>query len=110
MLWAWEHFRNSSDSEVLSPEAHAVAKLRQFIAERWDTTIKDVADPSGYREAIGWYDGDTIYLPKDRIREATGGVLKETHIGALLHRQKLLTKQESDRFTYPYVPKIGKVT
>lgn len=112
VYWAWERFRQSRDSDVLSPEDHALAKLRQYIAERWGVTIKDVKDYSGYsgsREAVGWYDDDAVYIPKDRILEATGGVFKETHIGALLKRQNVLAKHERDRFTWPHVPKIGGV-
>lgn len=110
VLWAWERFSHSPDSDVLSPEDHAIEKLRQFIAERWGITIKNVEGDSGYREAIGWYDKDAVYIPKDRIVEATGSFLKKTDIGLLLKRNNLLIKHETDRFTYPYVPKVGHVT
>jgi hypothetical protein len=50
-----------------------------------------------------------IYIPRSRIREASGGSLKESHIGFLLHRRGLLVaKPEKDRFCIKWVPKVGR--
>jgi putative DNA primase/helicase len=108
--WAWDRFLHSSDSRALDPEAQALSNLRRYVAERWDVTIKSVGAMNGNKEAVGWYDEYAVYVPKERIREATGDVLKETHIGAALDRAGLLAKREPDRFTVPYVPKVGRVT
>jgi hypothetical protein len=110
--WAWRRFLQSSDSRALDPEAQAISNLRRYIAERWDVTIKKVEGVinATNREPVGWYHGDNIYIPKDRMREATGGVLKESHIGAMLHRRGLLAQRsETDRFTVRWVPIIGKL-
>ena len=110
--WAWRRFLQSSDSRALDPEAQAISNLRRYIAERWDVTIKKVEGGinATNREPVGWYHGHTIYIPKDRMREATGGVLKKSHIGAMLHRRGLLAQRsETDRFTVRWVPIIGKL-
>jgi hypothetical protein len=73
-------------------------------------TIKGVAFATGSREAVGWFDETAVYIPKERIREAVGGALKESHIGAMLDRQGLLaSRPEPDRFTVSWVPKVGRV-
>jgi putative DNA primase/helicase len=90
-----------------------VANLRRWIAERWDVTLKSTKAPGGVnnRETIAWYDETSIYIPKERIREATGNVLKESHIGAMLDRRSLLAQRaEADRFCVRWVPQVGKVT
>jgi hypothetical protein len=76
-------------------------------------TIKSVNAESGInnREAVAWYDGAAIYIPKHRIREAAGKALKESQIGAVLDRRGLLAaKPEGDRFCVRWVPKVGKIT
>src|SRR5262249_3872031 len=78
--WAWDAFQRSNDSSILDPEEQAVAHLRRWVAERWDVTIQDIARSNGYREAKGWYDKTTIYIPRERIAEATGNFVKETQI------------------------------
>jgi len=113
VVWAWGRFQQSSDSLALDPEAQVVANLRRWIAERWDVTLKSTKAPGGVnnRETIAWYDETSIYIPKERIREATGNVLKESHIGAMLDRRSLLAQRaEADRFCVRWVPQVGKVT
>lgn len=109
--WGWGRFLRSSDSRALDPESQAVDNLQRYIAEGWDVTIKPVGvGVGGSREAAGWYDDTAVYIPKDRIRMAAGGVLKESHIGAVLDRRGLLaSRPEPDRFTVSWVPKVGRV-
>jgi len=112
-LWGWERFQQSTDSRALDPEAQALDSLRRYIAERWDVTIRHV-DPSPFksnsREVVGWYDDTAVYIPKKRMPEAIGHVLKDTQIGRLLDRQGLLAKRsESDRYTVSWVPKVGRI-
>jgi putative DNA primase/helicase len=112
VTWAWERFKQSSDAAALDPEAQMIANLRQWIAERWDVTIKPVDAGTGInnREALAWYDDDSIYIPKDRIREAAGKALKRSEIGAVLGRRGLLAvKPAEDRFCVRWVPNIGRV-
>jgi hypothetical protein len=111
VLWGWQRFQQSSNGMVLRPEDQIIPHLRTWIAERWDVTLRslDKAGPH-HREAVGWYDGDTIYLPKSRIREATGKIVTESQIGAILHKRGLLAKKpKPDRYTVPWVPTIGDV-
>jgi hypothetical protein len=110
--WGWDRFKNSTDAEALDPETQAIANLRGWIAERWDVTVKSVDADSGVnnREAVAWYDKDAVYLPKDRLREAAGCMLKEAHIAAVLKTRQLLAEcPEKDRFCVRWVPKIGRV-
>ena len=111
VLWAWDRFRHSSDSRALDPEAQAVENLRRYIAERWDVTIRPTGPMTGNREVLGWYDEIAVYIPKERMREATGGVLPEPHIGAMLSSRGLLAKRSGpDRFTVSWVPKVSRIT
>jgi hypothetical protein len=111
VTWAWNRFRNSGDALALDPEEQSLAHLRQFIAERWDVTIKHCGDSiSLSRERVAWYDDKIIYIPKARMFEATGRVLKASNIGAMLSRRGMLARQpEKDRYTVRYVPKVGRV-
>jgi hypothetical protein len=111
--WAWDQFRRSSDAEALDPEAQAISNLNQWIAEGWDVTIKKVDADTGInnREAAAWYDDDAVYIPKDRIGEATGNVLKERELGKALNNRKLLArKPEGDRYVIRWIPKVGGVS
>jgi hypothetical protein len=107
--WAWNRYLGSSDAIILTPEDAAIVSLRQWIAERWDTTIRDVNIVGGNREAVGWYDTVCIYLPTSRIREAAGGNLKERHAAKILAEKQLLAKRSVKGLGVRYVPKIGKV-
>jgi hypothetical protein len=110
--WAWSRFVQSSDAAALDPETQAIDRLKTWVAERWGVTIKDVRAEDGVnnREALAWYDEKTVYLPKERLREATGSTLKEAQIGAALVLRDLLSaKPEEDRFTVKWVPRIGRV-
>jgi hypothetical protein len=107
--WAWNRYLGSSDAMILTPEDAAMASLRLWIAERWDTTIRDIDAVGGNREAVGWYDSMCIYLPTSRIREATGGNLKERHAAKILAEKHFLAKRSVKGLGIRYVPKIGKV-
>jgi hypothetical protein len=109
---AWRKFHKSSDAEVLNPETQVVENLQTWVAERWDVTIKNVNARDGInnREAIGWYDDKAVYIPKDRLHEAAGKTLKRTQVANILNDKGLLVKkQDTNRFTADYVPKVGKV-
>jgi hypothetical protein len=110
--WAWERFCSSSDALALDPDRQAVVNIRQYIAERWDVTIKNVNAGTGVnnREAVGWYDDNTVYLPTSRAVEAAGGVLKEQRIAAVLDQGGHLSRRGGPtRIAIRYVPKIGHV-
>jgi hypothetical protein len=110
--WAWKRFCDSSDALALDPDRQAVINIRQYVAERWDVTIKTVKPQTGInnREAVGWYDDDTVYLPTNRIAEAAGGVLKEQRIAAVLDQVGYLSRRGGlTRIAIRYVPRIGHV-
>jgi hypothetical protein len=112
VIWAWDRFQQSSDSIALDPEAQAISNLRRWILERWDVLLKPTTAAGGInnRETLAWHDETAIYIPKDRIREATGNVLKESQIGAMLNRLGLLAQRgEPDRYTVRWVPRLGKL-
>jgi len=117
--WAWARFKSSSDAGALKPEEQALANIRHWIAERWDVTIRgiepapDGSDPGkrpGTREAVGWYDADTVYLPAKRIHEAAGGAAKEALVSSLLVSGDFLSRRGDGRHVaIRYIPKIGQV-
>jgi hypothetical protein len=109
--WAWDRFQHSSGSRVLDPESQSIDNLRRYIAEKWDVSIRSITANSVVKEAVGWYDDAAVYIPKDRIREAIGGILKQSHIGKMLDRLGLLaSRPEPDRYTVSWVPGVGGVT
>src|ERR1051326_834682 len=104
--WAWARFVESSDGRALTPEDQALGNMRRWIAERWGVTLKSTEvnadhgqfEPRGNnREAVGWYDGDTIYLPPPRAREAAGGAVKEQFLSRLLAKRDLLARRHDER-------------
>jgi hypothetical protein len=89
-----------------------VINIRQYIAERWDVTIKTVEPETGInnREAVGWYDHDSVYLPTNRVAEAAGGVLREQGIAAVLDQGGYLSRRGGlTRIAIRWVPRIGHV-
>ena len=74
----------------------AISRLKQWIAERWDVTIKDVNAGTGInnREAVAWYDENVVYIPKETIGEAIGNTLKDNEIGKALSEQGLLARNQ----------------
>ncbi len=108
--WAWLRFAESSDAVALDPAEQAIGNLRHWIAERWGTSIREVKTETGMRDAVAWYDADTVYLPVKRIREAAGGVLKEQHIVRMLSERGLLARRhDAKRIALRTVPHVGKV-
>ena len=84
----------------------------QYVAERFDVKIKNVNAGTGVnnREAVGWYDDDTVYLPTSRIAEAAGGALKEQRIATVLDQGSHLSRRgDANRIAIRWVPKIGRV-
>ena len=115
--WGWQQFDQSSDALALKPEQQVIVNLTTWIAQRWDVTIKPIEpgmDAYGHartnnRDALGWYDEESVYLPTNLIREASGGALKETQIARILDEKGYLAKRESaKRLAVRYVPRIGK--
>lgn len=109
--WAWERFCTSPDATALDPDEQALAAVRRWVAERWDVTIKSVdGDRINNRETVAWYDDTAIYIPKDRLREAAGGTLRESQVASIIEGRGLLAKRpEPDRLYVRHVPKIGKL-
>lgn len=115
--WSWERFTRSSDAEALAPDEQAIANIRAWIAERWDVTIKSVdTGADGFdrklnnREAVAWYDQTAIYLPVQRIREASGETLKAQQIvKALTDRDLLAKRHNSKRASVRHVPEVGRI-
>jgi putative DNA primase/helicase len=109
--WAWKRFMGSSNARVLSPEEDAVAGLNSWIAGNWDVTVKSTSEEAhGSREALGWYDEDAVYIRREHLRTAAGGVLKEANIAAILDRGGLLFKKSDASHRYvKFVKRIGAV-
>src|SRR4029077_3789089 len=110
--WAWKRFFDSADALALDPDRQVVINIRQYIAERWDVTFKNVTSQTGVnnREAVGWYDHDTVYLPTNRAVEAAGAVLKEQRIAAVLDQGGHLSRRGGPtRIAIRWVPRIGHV-
>ena len=109
--WAWRRFGQSAEAAALDPDEQALDNLRLWVLERWDQSIKDAEQAGpGYREALAWYDEAAVYIPKGRLYEAAGGILKGTRVAALLHERDLLTRRpEPDRLYVRWVPNVGRI-
>ena len=110
--WAWARFSGFADALALDPDRQALINIRQYVAERFDVTIKNVNAGSGTnnREAVAWYDDDAVYLPTNKIAEAAGGALKEQRIAAVLDKGGYLSRRgDKSRVAVRWVPKIGRV-
>ncbi len=114
MAWAWNRFKKSSDAVALDPEAQVVANLQRWVAERWGSSIHSLIstdyDKTTMKDAVGWFDDDTVYLSDQRLVEAAGVSLKEIEIARALQSRGLLTKRkDKDCLFVAYVPKAGKM-
>jgi hypothetical protein len=87
--------RGAGLSDQLGRRAKSFVRLRTWIAERWEVTIKSVDDGDGKnnREAVAWFDETSVYIPKDTLREAAGGALRGSEVASILARRGLLTKR-----------------
>lgn len=106
--WAWDKYLESPDATALNPQEQTVHLLREFIARNWNSSIKPVDADSGYnsREADGWYDDETVYLPQAGFRKAIGGQLKEREAAKIVKEAGLLTRHDAEHCTIRNIPKI----
>jgi hypothetical protein len=111
VTWAWAKFLRSSDAVALDPETQAIEARHRWIAERWDVTIKQAGTGGGSnRETIAWYDVTSVYIPKQRLREAAGNGMPESEVASILHRRGLLARRTgSDRLYVRWIPGEGKI-
>ena len=123
--WGWQHFSFSHEARALTPEDRALGNLRQWLAEHWDSAIKEIRESSApvtqppstvlevirtNRDALGWYDKFAIYVPTERMREATGGVMSALSFIRWLERRGMLQmRPSSGRLAIRSVPGVGKV-
>ena len=114
IAWAWGRFKKSSDAVALDPEAQVIANLQRWIAERWGSSIHNLVsidyDKGSSKDAVGWFDDDTIYLSDMRLVEAAGVSLKETEIARALNARGLLTKRkDAEHLSVSFVPRAGRM-
>jgi Domain of unknown function (DUF927) len=127
IAWAWEQFTLSLDSLVLSPTEKLLGNMRRFIAQGWDVTIKDIRSNApeqdvvfaagrektwrqDNREASGWYDDDTVYLPVVEARKAAGPEVTGQFLSQTLASADALSRRHDHRrVAIRQVPLIGKI-
>ncbi|RYC31393.1 DUF927 domain-containing protein [Lichenibacterium minor] len=109
--WAWAGFKASSDAQALDPAEQAIGNLRQWIAERWNTSIHWLdAEMRPTRDALGWWDDRAIYLTPDRLIEGSGGTLKEGLVAKALSGAGMLAKtKDAEHLCISFVPKVGRL-
>ncbi len=106
--WAWMNFRASSDAEPLDAERQAINHLRTWAAERWNVTVCNIQCEPRHQKAEAWFDDQAVYIPKGRLVEAGGGMLRQSQIAAILLRGGMLIKR-GDRMYARYVPGVGRL-
>lgn len=110
--WAWERFRGSADATALDPVEAAIGSIAEWIASRWNVTVKphSAAVSTNNREARGWYDDTAVYLPTRCLREAAGGTLSERNITKALDARGLIARRTNpERLALRYVPGFGRL-
>ncbi len=109
--WAWAGFKASSDAQALDPAEQAIGNIRQWIAERWNTSIHWLdAEVRPTRDAFGWWDDRAVYLTSDRLIEAAGSTLKENLIAKALGAAGMLAKtKDAEHLCIAFVPKVGRL-
>lgn len=107
--WAWAGFHESSNAMALDPDTQAIGAIREWIAERWNTSVQWLdAEARPSRDAVGWWDDSAVYLTPTRLIEAAGGAMKEEALAKLLNDRDLIAKRKSAKHNYvAYVPKVG---
>ena len=110
--WAFRHFQESNDAVALTPGLQAEANLRTWISERFGSSIHPTTPryEIRHRDAVGWYDEDAVYIPRERLREAAGTNLKEKQIALHLDAAGHLARREDEKRRYVrYVRGVGHV-
>ena len=107
--WAWGRFMRSSDARALDPQEQVIANLQSYILARWAVTIRHVNSGGGAQKAEGWFDGTTVYLPRETLRIAGGNVMTEEATAGILKDREFLTKTEDDRLYTRYIRGVGKM-
>jgi putative DNA primase/helicase len=93
--WAWESFLQGAERLVRQPEERAIEALSLFIAQRWDSTIRDLdGSRPATREAEGWYDKNEICIPADLLSQASGNILPQKPLAKMLKERGLLARTE----------------
>lgn len=108
--WAFERFLASAD--VLNPTDQAIARLRQWILERWGSSVQHIVPKSlsNLRDAVAWYDETAVYIPAERLVEAAGSSLKEQEIVKALDKAGMITAKKSQKhLSIGYIKGFGKI-
>ena len=110
VCWAWAKFTKSNDALALNPAEQAIRSIQQWVGERWDTSIHGIdSGLRSYRDAVGWWDNDAVYLTPDALVEAAGGALKESLIAKSLSAAGMLAKtKDAEHLSVSFVPKVGR--
>lgn len=91
VAWAWESYVTSADAATLDPEEEALKRLPQWIAQRWDRTIRKIGNgPAIGPVAEGWYDDTLVYLPDYKAMAAIDNMLTEGQFSRALARHGLI--------------------
>ena len=109
--WAWKRYLDSADAVSLNPSQNCIDALENYLASNWDVTIINLNESErNYREAVGWYDYDCIYILADKIVDITGVGLKRAEIARIPDNDGYLGCKDNDRKTFRRVPGMGGVT
>lgn len=110
VAWAYKNYLKSSDSSILHPRIQIIENIQSWIATRWDVTIKTLGtlQYDNNREAVGWYDNNTVYIPSSTIVEAAGSIAKKEFISKVFIEKGLLFERaNSKQATINYVRGVG---
>lgn len=107
--WAWIGFQESSDAVALDPAEQAITSIRQWVSEKWNTSVQGLdATERPTRDAEAWWDDDAVYIVPRRLEIAAGGTLKEGLIAKALSSAGMLAKTKDAEHLYVgYVRKLG---
>ncbi len=109
--WAWTGFQESSDAVALDPAEQAITNIRQWISEKWNTSVQWLdATERPTRDAEAWWDDEAVFIVPRRLEIAAGGTLKEAMIAKALNAAGMLAKtKDAEHLAVGYVRKLGPI-
>lgn len=85
-------------------------QIQLWINAKWDRSVVEIGSENGVRDIEAWYDDTLIYLPPEKLIEATGGVSREAEIKRALDANEVVEYEKNGsnrRFISRRIPGIG---
>ncbi|EWY42815.1 hypothetical protein N825_00915 [Skermanella stibiiresistens SB22] len=109
ILWGWSQHSKSSS---MNPTSEAIDNLQTWLAGNWNSAVVAVGNGAKQtREGYALYNRETVYIPKQFLREMSGGRCSENDLSTELLKRKIIdaSQVEKGRKQCRYIAGRGKV-